>query len=271
MVVFDLDGTLLNGDAVLSTYTVDTLGLMAEQGIAYTIATGRTLHGARSALEGHTFHLPQAYKNGVMIWHPDLNRLVSGATLTPEEVTLVLEAFEANGVTPFVYSISDCGEESIYHPPIRTQIEREVGRRLGVEWPGAAGDLDDLPAEARISHINAVGASDAILSVIRSVDSAPHLIAFSGTLFEEDSWRWLDIHHADASKGGAVTELKHMLSLERVICFGDSDNDLSMFSVAEESYATANANSAVKAAASEVIGHHNEDGVARFLRTRFSL
>jgi len=56
-----------------------------------------------------------------------------------------------------------------------------------------------------------------------------------------------------------------------VICFGDSDNDLSMFATADECYAPSNAKPEVLRAATAVIGHHNEDGVARFLRERFSL
>ena len=43
LVVFDLDGTLLNGESRLSEYTAETLILMQSAGIAYTIATGRTL------------------------------------------------------------------------------------------------------------------------------------------------------------------------------------------------------------------------------------
>ena len=53
--------------------------------------------------------------------------------------------------------------------------------------------------------------------------------------------------------------------------FGDGENDLSMFEVADESYAPANAQAAVKSKATEIIGHHDDDGVARFLRERFSL
>ena len=67
LVVFDLDGTLLNRKSAISDYTSETLKLLTERDIAYTVATGRTLHGARAILEGHCFRLPQAYKNGVMI------------------------------------------------------------------------------------------------------------------------------------------------------------------------------------------------------------
>ena len=58
LIVFDLDGTLLNQESVISDYTSETLKLLAEHDIAYTVATGRTLHGARAILEGHQFRLP---------------------------------------------------------------------------------------------------------------------------------------------------------------------------------------------------------------------
>ena len=73
------------------------------------------------------------------------------------------------------------------------------------------------------------------------------------------------------SKGDAVSRLKDELGMQRVICFGDSDNDLSMFEAADESYAPANANENIKSAATAVIGHHDDEGIARFLRERFAL
>ena len=44
-----------------------------------------------------------------------------------------------------------------------------------------------------------------------------------------------------------------------------------MFEAADEGYAPANANDAIKSAATAVIGHHDDEGIARFLRERFSL
>ena len=65
--------------------------------------------------------------------------------------------------------------------------------------------------------------------------------------------------------------IRELLGLERVICFGDSENDLSLFEAADESYAVANAVGSIKSVATAVIGHHDEDGVAHFLRERFAL
>ena len=44
-----------------------------------------------------------------------------------------------------------------------------------------------------------------------------------------------------------------------------------MFECASECYAPVNADPVILSAADEIIGHHDEDGVARFLRKRFEL
>ena len=271
LIVFDLDGTLLNRDSVISTYTSETLRLLSEREIAYTVATGRTLHASKEVIEGHRFELPQAYKNGVMIWHPESRRFSSQAKLTADELENVVRACIGHGVTPFVFTLDDNDQSGVYHPPLQTKIERNLISSLGIEGDVKAHALDELPDGASITHINSIGAPDAIRAVLKTVDDEPHLVAYSGVAFEGQAWRWLDVHHSDASKGGAILTLKKMLGLKRVICFGDSDNDLSMFETADESYAPANANDAIKSAATAVIGHHDDEGIARFLRERFGL
>ena len=229
LVVFDLDGTLLNRKSVISDYTSETLQLLTERDIAYTVATGRTLHGARAILDGHHFRLPQAYKNGVMIWHPQTRHFSRSATLTPGELDNLVRACLKHGVTPFVFTLDENDESVVYHPPLLTDIERELIFSTGIAEPVNVRALDQLSANAKITHVNSIGDSKAIESVLRSVDDEPHLVAYSGIALEDKQWRWLDVHHSDASKGGAIKAMKRMLGLERVICFGDSDNDLSMF------------------------------------------
>jgi 5-amino-6-(5-phospho-D-ribitylamino)uracil phosphatase len=271
LIVFDLDGTLLNRNSEISDYTSETLKLLSQREIAYTVATGRTLHGARAILDGHRFELPQAYKNGVMIWHPDQRRFSSTAMLTASELDNVVRACIGQKVTPFVFTLDADDGSTVYHPPLRSDAELELVRMFNTEDNIRTGALDELPADAAITHVNSIGASEAIKAVLRSVEKEPHLVAYSGVALEGQQWYWLDVHHSNASKGGAIKTLKELLGLERIICFGDSDNDLSMFEAADEGYAPANANEAVKSAATAVIGHHDEEGIARFLRERFSL
>ena len=271
LIVFDLDGTLLNRNSTISDYTSETLKLLSKREIAYTIATGRTLHGARAVLAGHTFKLPQAYKNGVMIWHPEQRCFSSSMTLTASELENVVRACIHHGVTAFVFTIDKDHNSTVYHPGLQTEADIELVRSLGIEGNVDIRALDELPADATVTHVNSIGAPDAIKAVVHGVEAEAHLVAYSGLAREGAEWHWLDIHHSDASKGGAIKTLKELLGLERVICFGDSDNDLSMFETADESYAPANANDVIKSAATAVIGHHDEEGIARFLRERFAL
>lgn len=271
LIVFDLDGTLLDRNSSISDYTSETLRLLSQRNIAYTVATGRTLHGARAILEGHPFHLPQAYKNGVMIWHPDQQRFSSSTTLTAAELDNVVHACIRQQVTPFIFVLDAENHTTVYHPALHTEADNELVRVLGLDGDITMRPLAELPADAAVTHINSIGAPDAIQGVVRRVDDEDHLVAYSGLAREGADWHWLDVHHSDASKGGAIQTLKSLLGLERVICFGDSDNDLSMFAAADESYAPANAIDSIKSAATAVIGHHDEDGIARFLRERFAL
>jgi hypothetical protein len=271
LIVFDLDGTLLNRQARISEYTSETLELLSRREIAYTVATGRTLHGARAILEGHRFELPQAYKNGVLIWHPGERRFSSRTTLTAAELENVVRTCIGQRVTPFVFTLDEGHNSTVYHAGLRTDADRELVRALGLEGNIARRALDELPADAAVTHVNAIGAPEAIAAVVHGIENEGHLVAYSGIAREGADWHWLDVHHSDASKGGAVRTLKELLGIERVICFGDSDNDLSMFEAADETYAPANANEAIKAAATAVIGHHDEEGIARFLRERFEL
>ena len=99
LVVFDLDGTLLNSQSRLSDGTRDTLRRLAQRGIAYTVATGRTLHAARELLTGSDFALPHVYKNGVMIWRPDTSSYSHSNLLTMDEVRAVIEAVSYTHLT----------------------------------------------------------------------------------------------------------------------------------------------------------------------------
>ena len=271
LIVFDLDGTLLNASSEISPYTQETLSRLADQGILYTVATGRTLHASREILQSHAFRLPQAYKNGVVIWNPEHEHYSHQNYLTLTEIEHILAAIISQGITPFMFTVEPGNVHAIYHPPLLTEVEHRLAAdfrsRSGVSVLPAA----QMPGEAEITNISALGVPNAIEVIEALIADEAALVAYAGTAMEGAALKWIDIHHIDASKGNAVDVLKKELGASRVLCFGDSDNDLSMFAVADEAYAPSNAKEDVKAAATAVLGHHDEDSVARFLRKRFDL
>jgi hydroxymethylpyrimidine pyrophosphatase-like HAD family hydrolase len=271
MIFFDLDGTLLNSHSQISGYTAETLSLLRERNIAYTVATGRTLHASQKLIQGQDFDHPHIYKNGVMIWHPRDQTYSQKLLLTETEVEGVLHALLDNQVTPFIFTLEENNRHAVYHPPLQSEAEVRLVDELSINRGLPVLPAADLPGNAQITNISALGPLHAIDNVAALVADLDHLVAYRGAGTLNPGVNWLDVHHSDGSKGAAVAQLKRDLGIDRVICFGDSDNDLSMFAQADEAYAPANSLAEVKAAATQVIGHHDEDGIAHFLRERFSL
>ena len=162
-------------------------------------------------------------------------------------------------------------QTTVYYPTLQTEADQVLVQGLWSDDNVTTWPLDELPSDAAVTHVDSIGAVDAINAVTRRVEDELHLVAYSGLAVEGTQWHCLDIHHSAASKGVAITTLKQLLDVERVICFGNSDNDLSMFEAADESYQPANANNVIKSAATAVIGNHNVEGIAKFLRKRYSL
>ncbi len=271
LIVFDLDGTLLNERGRVSEGTGRTLAALAERGIAYTVATGRSLHASRDILSDHGFCLPHVLKNGVMIWDPRSDQTSWQNCLTLDEIEHVMTEMLKQKVSPFVSTVEPGNRHGIYHPPIQHAIEKGLADYYAKSDGLHVLPLSDLPADADIVSISAIGASASIRHVETVIAPEPNLLAYAAPALEGGDWRWIDIHHIDATKGGAVLSLKQQLGVSHVVCFGDGTNDLSMFEAADESYAPENAEPEVREAATAIIGHHDEDGIATFLRERFDL
>lgn len=73
----------------------------------------------------------------------------------------------------------------------------------------------------------------------------------------------------EVSKAHAITQLKNLLGCDRLVVFGDGENDRDMFEIADEAYAVENAVAGLKNRATAVIGSNDSDGVARWLEEHF--
>ena len=271
LVVFDMDRTLLNAQSQISAYTQDTLRMMRREGIDYTIATGRTLQAALQPLDDNGFDRSMVLKNGAVIWEPSLGSYSHHHLLTPSEVNNVIGIFTQNLLTPFVFTLEQGERHAVYHAPLKEGYETKLAHLFEKERELPLQRIEEMPQDAHVINVSAMGTQDAVNRVVDFVVHHPHLVAYSGIALKEQGLAWLDVHHSEGSKGNGVSHVAKRAGYTEIIAFGDGDNDLSLFEVATESYAVSNADDELKAIATEVIGHHDEDGVARFLRERFNL
>ena len=171
LIVFDLDGTLLNAASEISPYTRDTLRMLSERGIAYTVATGRTLHSAVTLLEGHAFNLPQVFKNGVMIWNPISGDYSHQNFLTLSEIEHVLEAVLAQHLSPFIFTLEPGDRHAIYHTPLQSPVEKRLAEDFASRNEVEVLPAAMMPATAEITNISALGIPHAVASSVSAACS----------------------------------------------------------------------------------------------------
>ena len=270
LLFFDLDGTLLNSQSEISNFTHEILVKLKLNNIAYSAATGRTMLTGTNILRGHGFQLPQVYSNGVTIWDPRNNSLNLENLLGSSEISIITEAAGLQGITSFVHAVNE-SEYFIYHAKLRHDIEKELINAHYQNTKANIMSLDKLTDMSQVTNVSMIGIAEAVEEVQKELNKNRNLVSYSGPAIEGSSYKWMDIHHCKASKGAAVKKIKDTLGATNLICFGDSDNDLSMFRISDESYAPANAKSKLKEAANAVIGTNDKDGVAHFLEKRFAL
>jgi hypothetical protein len=270
LICLDLDGTLLNNASEISSFTKETLLMLGDKNIAYTVATGRTMLSAQSIVAEHNFVLPHIYNNGVTVWDPKIKQLTLENILCRAEISVIVNLALAQEITPFV-NVIDNHRHFIFHTETRHDVERKLVQKYFSNANAKLLPLDALPDNSQVTNISMIGDADTIHAMWQAFNAHENLIAYSGPALEGQGFRWMDVHHRLANKGTAVTTLKKQLGATNVICFGDSDNDLSMFALANESYAPENAAAEIRKSASAVIGHNHKDGIAHFLRERFSL
>lgn len=262
--VSDLDGTLLRGDQTLSPFTVDTINALVAQGMIFSYATARSLVTASKATSGLNINLPAIIYNGSFVVESRTGKRLISAAFDMDEVRAILDDLLFCGVYPIVYAMVDGVEKFSY-------VEDKQSR--GTRWfnDTRRGDVRDRPLTdvvplyaGEIFHLTCIDEPELLFPIYEKYrdrfECIYHRDIYSGE-------QWLEIQPRGATKAEAILALKRLLGCDKIVCFGDGKNDVSMFEIADECYAMANADEELKKIATAVIGGNEEDGVAHFLRS----
>ncbi|MEJ2042242.1 MAG: HAD-IIB family hydrolase [Reinekea sp.] len=269
LLFFDLDGTLLNGNERLSEKTRFALSELDRLGVNWTIATGRMPHGAREALSDLTFKHPQVYKNGVLLWDLNEDKVINKIEMDRDEVMEVCRRLREHNIFPWLNTLDQENRigaviRGISSP--REQAWADQMRKVGV----VVQERDDYSdVMDHILNIFAITDNSVVINMAEELADIKGVAVYAGPDMYGPNQYWMDVHHASGSKGDAARMVSEQLGAKKLICFGDSDNDLSMFRLADECYAMGQGLDELKAIATETIGANTEDGVAHFLAQRY--
>lgn len=269
LLVFDLDGTLLNEHEKLAPQTKHALSELDKLGVNWTVATGRMPHGAREALPGIRFKHPQVYKNGVLMWDLNEDKVISKMPMDRTESLEVCMRLKQHGIRPWLNTIDHEDNIGAVISGIVTARDKRWAEYLAKEGIVVQQRDDFSDVEDHILNIFAATDNKAVMDMAEELADIIGVAVFAGhDMYAPDGY-WMDIHHAGGTKGDAVKLIQEQVGAKKVICFGDSDNDLSMFKLADESYAMGQGLDILKDIATATIGKNSEHGVAKFLAERY--
>ncbi|EAR08355.1 HAD-IIB family hydrolase [Reinekea blandensis] len=269
LLVFDLDGTILNEHEQLSDVTRHALSELDRLGINWTVATGRMPQGAREALPNIAFQHPQVYKNGVLIWDLNEDKVISKIPMDRDEVLEACRRLHQHGINPWLNTLDHEDNIGAVISGISSDREQQWADYMAGEGIVVQTRSDYAEVTDHILNIFAVTDNPAVMQMAEELADIEGVTVFAGHDMYSPGNFWMDIHHTSGTKGDAVKLIKEQLGAKKMISFGDSDNDLSMFRLADECYAMGQGLDELKAIATATIRPNTEDGVARFLADRY--
>lgn len=263
--VSDLDGTLLNRNSQLSEESKEIINTLVKNGVKFTYATARSFSSASKILDGLQLSIPAITYNGAFFVEANSGKIIYSTSFSDEQIKYVSRIFIENEVYPLVYSLLE-GEERVSW--IRGK-ENEgmlyyLKLRRGDKRLRAVTEEGELYL-GNVFYFTVIGEKDRLELLKRYFDDKSQFVCtLQEELYRDDEY-WLEIMPITATKAMGVKRLKELMNFDRVICFGDAINDISMFKIADSAYAVENANAKLKQFSTEIIGSNDEDGVAKWL------
>ena len=268
--VTDLDGTLINKDRQVTKKSEEIINELIKSGMNFTVATARTPATAVEILQNLDLKLPVALMNGVLIYDTKELKYIDIKDINIESTYKILDIFEKYNKNPLVYGIVD-NHLWVYHKEFEHAYEYNFYKeRADKELKTFVKISNYKESVLKSSIINFVAFDE--YEKIKSIAEEIEKIEGINVNYYKDVYEdcyFLEAYSSEACKANGIKYLSKYINYKNVICFGDNLNDIPMFELANEAYATANATEEVKKIATGVIGSCEEEGVAEFLKERF--
>lgn len=244
LLLMDIDGTLVKGSEVVLDNVRHQLNRLRRWGVRFSIATGRTIFGARSVLRELD---PSADVdwiigyNGAVLAHPDASPWIDRVIIGHEDIDALLRVSRGCGLSPLVYTCSH--RFDLMHPE-RVFAQHGVLRGQEVDFNGMTitrvSDLRTLPTAdvVAVLLIDEAGANQELDSIASSLQSQ-----FQKRLrITRSGGPCIEIAHPQSDKGSAMKKLCAILGIQtrEVMAIGDSFNDIEMLAQSGFSVAVAN-------------------------------
>lgn len=276
LAAFDMDGTLLNEKSQMTEATKEACRQLRDQGCRLVLSTGRTYGSAQMPIDSFPFD-GYVCSNGAVVFESD-GTMVHRVLLAKE---MVIGAVHALRKELIYYELHDTASNRLMVSEDRDRLEALIEDDTSVE-----GILMRRIAFYKLARVIPL---EELLEKVQSGETE----VVKMFIWHSDPGRlewvrqqldpWNDISTVTTSGKHNVEVIPHGVSKwegllyfcnkwgiapEQVMAFGDAENDREALSEAGYSVAMENAAPEIKELARYVAPHHNQDGVAQFIRER---
>lgn len=264
LIVLDLDGTLLNDAKTITAKTKDIITKAKSAGHHVMIATGRPYRASNIYYNELQLNTPIINFNGAYIHHPQ-NQCWQ-TIHRPLDLSVVREIIHS--IDPFHYKnlIAEIIDDVYIHMEDQNVLKIFKMGNPRITLGNINENLKDNPTSLLIQ------AEEVYIPAIRN-----HLQQLHAEVVEHRRWGEpfpvIEVVRRGLNKAIGVSYVAKDLRIprERIIAFGDEDNDLEMIDFAGVGVAMGNAIPDLKNIANEVTLTNNEDGVVNVLKERLKL
>ena len=264
--ITDLDGTLLTSDAELSDLSSEIINSLIESGVQFSIATARTHATVSEMLSKVKLNVPLVMMNGVIIYDPTAEKVISSAAIDRDSAVKVVDIFKRHRKAPMLY-YPDGNYINIYYSDLNNRFQQDYiheRTETGIKQFHYSPEPEVMDNLVYIVTLDPKEELQEIYEEICKLEGV-------NCMFYSDNYTgcyFLEVMSAKVNKGTGAKFVKDYLGAEKMIAFGDNLNDIPLFLASDEAYAVGNAHVKLKEISSGVIGDNNSDAVPLFIEQR---
>jgi len=263
LLICDLDGTLLDTVEELSLPYSDKLNALLDEGIDFTIATGRDFENTKQALHNTRIQNPVILTNGAILAEYPSGDVLEYHTLPSETISKILDLSAQFGLETMVFASYD--KKNNYPRFIKGRwVDVHNIRRLKLT------DFEDYLTEPVIS-IQFMNDKKSLDTMYSATKNNPSIANNAYILFFEHAYipgmYWLEYNPENASKEVMLASLikRKGYTPSDIVVFGDNFNDMGMFQLAGTAVVVDNASEEIKKYADYIVPSNMDGGVLIFI------
>lgn len=264
LIVFDVDGTLIDDNKNISPRTVSVLHELQQKDVSISLATGKTFPSVEDLVKLLNLKVPIILSNGALVQQPN-SEMVFSELLPGDVVTELFDVSESCSADLVLYTPDHIfAIKETFNTDQMKALFKERIEAIGA-WPAVQAHLSQVCKAIFVNRLDIPMINRLKAKLQKTFDGR---VTFSAAIQNS-----IEIMPFGISKKTGLVRLAGELhvAMDEIMVFGDQMNDLDIFEQAGIGVAVGNAVDEVKAIADYVVGSNNEDGPAIFLSGYFKL